>query len=300
MKILFIGDLHIEEKAIQELDSIIREIRHFKADMVIQLGDFYQSNRPTPAELQFGTEVAKKLKSQFGRCLILSGTGTHDMLRGTSIVTYLYQLGIEVVGQEHELEVDGKKILSGHFMTNESLLEYGTHKHTVTELEEKYDLTILGHQHQFQKISDKVIHLGSVRYQHFNELQDKNKKIALLEDGKLTFIALSTPYFMTEVKGENKTISDIIKELDSIDPDTKVRLVLTDYTVFKDLSSHLVRYKDKFVDFKIKLDSANYSPVQCSNETKSNSLSLFLKEYIGEIKDEEVRQILLEEFKQVL
>ncbi|KKK57114.1 hypothetical protein LCGC14_3057780, partial [marine sediment metagenome] len=79
---------------------------------------------------------------------ILDGTGKHSVLNGEHATRYLQHLGIKTVGIEHKLKVDRLKILCGHFMLNESKLEYGTGRSGIKDLKDKYDFVFLGHQHR--------------------------------------------------------------------------------------------------------------------------------------------------------
>ncbi|KKL12335.1 hypothetical protein LCGC14_2536810, partial [marine sediment metagenome] len=185
-KVIILGDLHIEEKAIEELKDIFQEIFSYKADAIIQLGDFYEKNKPSPLELDFGTSIAKQMVEKYKDVTILDGTGKHSVLNGEHATRYLQHLGIKTVGIEHKIEIDGLKLFFGHFMTNQSLLEYGTGKYGIKDLKD-YDYVLLGHQHDPQVLVEgKIFHLGSVRWQNFNEASDPYKQIAILENGVLT------------------------------------------------------------------------------------------------------------------
>lgn len=297
MKILFIGDLHIEEKAIPELMEIFDEIFSYKADMVIQLGDFYQSNKPTPQELEFGTHITSFLKDKYKKVIILSGTGKHDILHGESVVKYLRHLGITIVGQEYELKINDKKILLGHFMTNKSILEYGSHKYTIAQLK-KYDLVMLGHQHNPQDITDKIFHLGSVRYQNFNELHDQYKRIAVWEDGKLTFIPLKSPTPMIEIcPAEGAEEYDLTDKLEKLEPNTKVRIRLCSFTSFKNSLDILKKYKGRFAEFKLKLDFEKNLVKSSTPAKKKDNLKEIILAEIKKISDREVRELLQSQFE---
>ena len=220
MKTLIVGDIHLEESNLEEIDNIFKEIFTIKADAVIQLGDLFQFNRPTPKELMFGTSLIIKMKKHYNKVTILAGTGTHDILHGHSVINYLKHLRVNVAGIVYEETIDNLNCCFGHFMTNKSLLEYGSYKYTLTELG-KYDLVILGHQHQHQKLTDKIYHLNSIFFQHFNEAIDKYKRLAVIENGKLTFVPLKSPIPMVDVYS--------IEELDKLDANTKARLIISDF-----------------------------------------------------------------------
>ncbi len=146
MRTIYIGDLHIDEKSIPELTDIFREIFSYGADRAVQLGDWYDSNKPSPLELNFGTDIAKQMIRHYGGGTVLDGNGRHSILHGESVTCYLQHLGIKTVGIEHETIIDNKRILLGHFMLNESKLEYGSGKYGIKDLKD-YDYVLLGHQH---------------------------------------------------------------------------------------------------------------------------------------------------------
>lgn len=207
MKTIICGDVHIDEKSIPELEGIFKEILKIKADRFIQLGDFFEHNRPTPAELKFATAIVKKLKKKFKDVTIISGTGNHDLLHDVSIIEFLKELGVNAVRGDYIRD----NILFGHYMLHSSKLEYGTGRCGIKDLA-KYDFVFLGHQHLFQELKkDKIYHPGSLRFQNFNEVTDKFKRIAILEDGKVRFVPLKSPYPMIDFYSI-KEIKQWIKE----------------------------------------------------------------------------------------
>lgn len=295
-KTLFIGDLHIEEKAIEELECISQEIFSYKANSVIQLGDFYEKCRPSPLELDFGTSIAKQMKKNYKDVTILDGTGKHSVLNGESVTRYLQHLGIKTVGTECDLTIDKQKIKFGHFMTNQSLLEYGTSKYGIKDLKD-YDYVLLGHQHSPQVlVENKMFHLGSVRFVHFNEVDDPYKQIAILENGVLTFIPLKSPTPMIDLVACDFYLED---QLPKINPKTKVRVIIPSFSIFKNSLETIKKYKNKFVEFKVKLDFEK-NLVTANNEVtkeKTNLDEIVLGE-IRKITDKDVRELLETQFKE--
>jgi len=293
MKTLILGDSHINEKNIPELTSVFHEIYKIEADNVIHVGDFFDNNKPTPRELIFGTAVTRELKKLYSDVTILSGNGRHEWLNGAPVIGYLAELGINVEGMELEKEIDGKKCFFGHFMTNESYKEYGSHEYTVADLM-KYDIVLLGHQHNPQEIrKGKIYHIGSMFYQHFNEVKDEYKQVALIEDGELKFIPLTSPTPMIDVNS--------IEELTSAPKKAKVRLIFSSFAQFKREVPKIKEWKDKFIEFKTKLDFdtniARPEPEKASTKTKK-SLEVVLAEELIKIEDKEVRDLLENQFKE--
>ena len=196
MKKLIIGDSHITEKTIPELEIIFQEIYKKEVDELIHLGDFYDSKRPNAKEILFGTKWAVKFKEKYKKVIFLRGN--HDKTQNISAIDYLQYLGIKVV----EDYIDENNNFYGHFMTNQSKYEYGTYKYTVSQLAH-YNYVFLGHQHSYQELGGHIWHLGSVRYVGFNEVCDKSKYILKLGE-KLEFIPLKSPIPMVDVKTINE------------------------------------------------------------------------------------------------
>jgi len=287
-KSLIIGDSHIEEKAIPELTGIFNEILKIKADNIVQLGDFFEHNRPTPLELKFATSIVKKLKKKFKKVTIISGTGNHDLLHDVSIIEFLKELGIRAVKGDYTRD----NILYGHFMVNESKLEYGTGKCGIKDLA-KYGKVFLGHQHLAQDFWDKkanlkVCHPGSIRYVNFNEVNDKFKRVAILEEDKVKFIPLKSPYPMFDVHS--------LRELKNVEPGKKkVRLIISSFEQFKKEVNEINKYSHKFNVFKVKYNFSNTSIAKPEKIIKqSKKLKEILLEGIKKVSDMDVRKLLEE------
>jgi len=290
MKILIVGDLHINEHSIPELTAIFdKDIFPIKADRFIQLGDWFDKNTPTPAELKFSSALVQNLKIYFKEVIILSGTGEHDLLRGVSVVEHLESLGIKVVKGDY---IENISLFCGHFMLYESNLAFGTGKMGIGDLA-KYDKVFLGHQHSPQEIvKNNIYHIGSVRYVSFNEVSDK-KHVAVLEDGKMSFIALKTSIPMLDVTD--------VSQLEQIDARTKVRVIFNSFTDYKKNASYVNKIGRKFFLFKIKMNFAESNIINTSSKKmdicpKGN----IIQEYLNKIEDVEVRKLLEEQFKDII
>ena len=243
MRTIIFGDPHISEKAIPELDSIFTEILKQEGDTLIMLGDYYDNKRPTAREILFGTEWALKFKKRFKTVIFLRGN--HDKTKEISAIDYLQYFKIKVVDEY----IDKNNNYYGHFMTNKSLYEYGTFQKTVKELRQ-YTYTLLGHQHNPQELEQNMYHLGSIRYCNFNEVVDSYKRIAIIDKGKLEFIKLNSPIPMIDVN----SISVVTKLKKR---NFKVRLVISSFDQFKQEVNEIAKWKDQFVEFKVKLDFRN-------------------------------------------
>lgn len=293
MRLLVIGDTHIDDPYLDELRAIFAEIMDIKADAVVHLGDYYNFNKPSPESLAFGTEMAKKLVSRYRDFTLLAGNGRHNWMNGHSVVDYLSYLGVKCVGMEYETVIDDKKILFGHHMTNESYKEYGSHFYTVADLKKKYDLVLLGHQHIPQDIATNIFHLGSVFYQHFNESKDPFKRIAVIDDGEIEFIKLKTPIPMMDV-----TDLECLTELDQR---TKVRFLISSFEAFKKSVNGMAEWRNKFIEFKYELrydkTFAKAKAEQKGNSNDDVKRKSIIEEINRQVKDEAVRELLIAQFK---
>ena len=293
MKLLVIGDTHIDDPYLDELRTIFAEIMEIKADAVVHLGDYYNLNKPSPASLAFGTEMAKSLMNKYKDFTLLAGNGRHNWMNGHSVVDYLTYLGVKCVGMEYEEVIDGKKVLFGHHMTNESYKEYGSHFYTVAELKKQYDLVLLGHQHIPQDITPNIVHLGSAFYQHFNESKDPFKRLAIVENGEIEFIPLKSPIPMIDVTE--------VSELQKINPRTKVRFLISSFDAFKKSINGLAEWRNKFVEFKYELRyDKTFSKAKAEHKANTQDaqkrLSI-IEEINRQVKDDEVRDLLVAQFK---
>ena len=297
MRSLFITDTHIEEKLIPESIDIFKEIFSYKADRIYHIGDFYNKNKPSPIELKFGTSIAKQMVDIYKDVTILDGNGIHSILHGESVTRYLKYLGIKTVGREHKETIDNKRILLGHFMLNESKLEYGSGKYGIKDLK-GYDFVLLGHQHLKQELlKDKIYHIGSTFYQNFNEVNDPYKQIAIIDNGVLTFIPLKSPTPMVQL---NTGDADCYLEeiLPTINPKTKVKVVIHSFSVFKNSLDIIKEYKNKFVEFKVELKFEK-NLVTASKEVKKDNLDEIVMAEVKKIRDKDVRELLESQFKEV-
>ena len=289
MKSVIIGDTHILEKAIDELKLIFeKDIFPIKADRIIQMGDWFENHRPTPKEQIFSCWVVNELKKRYKEVIILSGNGRHDFLNGCSAVEYLAYLGENIQISKGDLELDN--CLYGHWMMDKSQLAFGSQKYTVNQLEGKYKYVFLGHQHSYQELAEGMWHIGSVRYIGWNEVADEYKKLAILDENGVEFIPIKSAISMIDVFD--------MAELDTISPDTKVRMVFTTFEDFKNNINKTPEYKDRFVEFKIKCDFGEIkTETQEATAEQKKSLEQIIQSYIDKIEDKDVKILLEEGFK---
>jgi len=288
IKTLIVGDLHINEHSIPELTAIFeKDILFIEAHRFIQLGDWFDKNTPSPAELKFSAELVLKLKKHYKEVIILSGTGEHDVLRGTSVVEHLESIGVKVIKGDF---IEGTDLFCGHFMMYESNLAFGTGKMGIGDLA-KYDKVFLGHQHSPQEIvKNNMYHVGSVRYVSFNEVNDK-KHVVVLEDGKMSFIALKNSIPMLDVTD--------VSQLEQIDARTKVRVIFNSFDDYKKNASYVNKIGKKFFLFKVKMNFEQSKIIDMGSKKLDGIInkSNIIKDYIEKIEDAEVRKILEDQFK---
>lgn len=287
MKTLLIGDLHCDDQYLEELQSVSKEILTFDADAVIQLGDYYNKHTVSPETLKFGTEFAKKLKDKYKDVTILSGNGLHEWKNNFNVIQYMESLGIKIVGMEYKPIIDGKKCLFGHFMAYDSKLAFGSFHYTEKDLKE-YDIAVLAHQHVCQD-SQYYSHIGSVFYQTFGEVSDPNKRIGIIENGVLSWIPLKSPIPMIKVTDNSK--------LNKVKKNTKVKLVIDNFSEFKEMAQDLPKWKAKFKDFVYELKFQKETTEKPSKEINTNKTVLSIAEEINKITDNDVKQLLLEVFE---
>jgi len=287
MRTLLVGDIHLNERYIEEIDSIFeKDIFPITADRLIQLGDFFDRNSPSPLEEKYGSELILKMKQHYKEVIILAGNGEHEYIRGTGIVEHLQSLGIKII--KGDLIED--KILYGHWMVAESRLSFGQFKYKKSELS-KYETVFLGHQHTFQIIAPNIIHLGSIRYVTFNEVGIP-KSIVSLEDGKPEYIPLKNTIDMVDVTN--------VSQLEHINPNTKVRVIFNSFEDYKKNASYVNKIGRKFFLFKIKMNFEQSKIIDMGSKKLDGIInkSNIIKDYIEKIEDKDVRQMLEQQFKE--
>ena len=285
MKTLIVGDLHINERAMPEIEEIFdKDILSIEADKFIQLGDWFDKNLPSPAELKFSSELVLKIKQHYKEVIILSGTGEHDILRNTSAIEHLASLGVDTI----KGDLTYNNLLFGHWMLNESKMAFGTGKCGKKDVE-KYDYVFLGHQHSPEYIPENIFHVGSIRYVSFNEVNDK-KRVMMLEDGKIS------PYLTLNHCIPMLDVTDV-SQLEQICARTKVRVIFNSFEDYKKNASYVNKIGKKFFLFKLKMNF-EYNKLNIGAKKLDTPKSNIIQSYINKIVDKDVRQMLLDQFKE--
>jgi len=205
--ILLFSDLHITQSSLKECALILEEIgmlaNKYNVDTLINLGDTFDSLKPTSAELDVFATFIRRLNKKI---IILAANSHESTTQEESILNHYGILSNNVqVVKEYK---DGNHLYCGHFSIKESKSNYDA-KLSKEEFK-NYLYVFLGHIHSYQLIPKNIVHLGSCRYVNFDEAEDKAKIVALITDygtetEKVHFMKLKTPIKMIEIilKNEN-------------------------------------------------------------------------------------------------
>jgi len=283
MTYLIFGDLHINQSSLKECNLILREIielcNKYSVTNIISLGDNFDCLKPSSLELDLFAKFIRDLN----RPITIIAADSHEST--TQEESILNHYGI----LNHNIEIvkeirDGNHLYCGHFSVKESSKNYGA-KISIKDLKNYYLLIFLGHLHSFDP---NIIHLGSCRFVNFDEAKDKYKLVALITNyntsqEKVDFIPLKTPIPMkqfelykndvldslnttSEPKSSNfegekplnsnirMTLSELIPTLDKLDPKTKVKVKILDFTSFREFLPLCRNYDTKFATFKYETD----------------------------------------------
>ena len=177
---------------------------------------------------------------------------------------------------------------------------FGKYKYTLKQLQNAEDIKgigfhycFLGHQHDFQVLDEShgIYHLGSARYVSFAEDVNIKKKLAWLHDGIFELVELKSVVPIVDAYN--------LDDLKSLNARTKVRYIFTNFQQLKNEINEVNKLKSNFYQFKIKLQFKDQKNKVEVNAEKTNIKS-FVNEWLKNIKDTEIRDILQEEFTQEL
>jgi DNA repair exonuclease SbcCD nuclease subunit len=283
--VLIFSDLHITQSSLKECTLILEEIgmlaNKYNVDTLIDLGDTFDSLKPTSSELDVFATFIRRLNKKI---IILAANSHESETEERSILNHYGILSNNVqIVKEFK---DGNHLYCGHFSIKESLVNYGA-KLSKEDLK-NYLYVFLGHIHSYQLIKPNIVHLGSSRYVSFDEAKDKQKIVALISDygtetEKVHFMKLKSPISMIELQlskkdqnntildpqnetsnpkesiseGEsasnsrqNQAITDLTIKLDQLDPKTKVKVKILDFASFREFLPFVNKYSNKFSLFK--------------------------------------------------
>jgi len=263
------------------------------------------------------------------RCpVIILAAKSHESISETeNIINHFNLLNTSItVCSEYQ---DENRLYVGHFVLNESKLNYGT-KRSKREFS-NFRTVILGHQHDFQFIPPNIYQIGSIRYIDFGEDENIPKKVAICQNykeknEKWQFLTLNSPIPMKNIElgqndqkptildpiqGDSKQengkesgilgvksgLNEVLAQLDNLPIKTKVRVIFKDYNLYREFLPYYQKYEDKFVLFKDKKEfilNLEIASTKKENISLKESLNKFLE--INKIP-EEIKKILLEELK---
>jgi DNA repair exonuclease SbcCD nuclease subunit len=308
-RLLIFSDIHLREQDIEECNLVFDELislsNKHSVDTVISLGDNFDNNHPNALELNCFAEFIKKLGNKE---IILLAAQSHESETTELSSVDIYGILTPNVKVVKEF-IDKDKLYCGHFIVSEAIKgKFGStiSKNTL----KKYKYVFLGHQHQHEIIKPNVCQLGSCRWINFDESQDKNKIVALIEGydtetPKLTYLPLKSPYPMKDIgvspNIENSPISasnltHLRGILDSFSPKTKIRCIFSNYNLWREFLPFESVYKEKFILFRIKKDFVMNEIIIAKKEKQPLRESLVKWMDINKV-DDKIREILINEIK---
>ena len=291
MRLVVFGDSHINQNNIEELEKVFKEIYFYlnNNSFLICLGDYYDKNKLSAQELEFGTCWANKFRKEVKKFYLLRGNHplvAKEVNKYQSSIEYLKYLDIKIFD-----EVVVNKIYFAHKFTdktNINLVNRNPNFEISLKELENYKYSLLGHFHSFQELIPKrAYHLGSCIWTSFNEVNDEHKYIAIINKN-VKFVKLSSPTPMRDV--------DNIGELQSISNKTKVRYIFNSFEQLQKEINEVNKLKNKFYSFKVKLNFNQISPISKPHFTGKSFEECF-KEWLSKIDNQEVRKVLEEALK---
>lgn len=286
--ILIIGDVHTEESAFAELDSIFTEIAGSVKDIeqVWFLGDIFENKKPTPKEYDFVTKWLITFQ-KLGEVTIV--TGNHDATDVHTALDYARHLGIKIYNDQATLLVGNKTVYLGHHATDQGDEFVRDDKHKLSDLK-KYDLALLGHLHNFHKLAPNVIHLGSIRRCSFGEVDYPPPCYAIIEAEtlKIDFRPIKTFIPMKDVFSVKEALKQPAR--------AKVRLILRSFQEFMANVNQLASLQQKFVLFSVKHDYQKVSEVieakEVTKKSQEQSFDTVFQKYLETIENPQVKTLL--------
>lgn len=297
-KILIFGDLHVEERALEECEAIIDELCEYgkkeQIDSIIQLGDLCDKNKLNSSELFALTRMMVKLRRTFKNVIVMEGN--HDKTeKNVNIIQYLKFFGIIVEQDQFSgtmQKVDGlmsnDRFLLGHWFVDKSAGAFGHFKYTVEALKE-FKYVILGHQHDFQQVTDSIVHLGSARYTSFGENHLLKKRFAILNNASLSFVDFKSTISLFKVSS--------IQELENIPDKAKVQYEFKSFEQLKEEIKTINELKNRFFAFKKKNDFIVDDKRNILQSSPKRDIRQIISDFLGTIKEAEIKNLLEEEFK---
>ena len=317
MNILLYSDLHLTKSSIFECEAILAELYElktkYKVDVCINLGDTFDSTKPTSDELDLFSSFVKRLDCP----QIILAADSHESTTPTDSV--INHFGILVEGVEVKKEYkDSEYLFCGHFIFSEAKRSFGATQSTKDYANFKY--AFCGHQHTFEEVAKRRYQLGSCRYVDFAEAQDEHKFVAIITNyqtihEKVNFIALTSCIPMTCLRLSKNGVSvattldkiarpeqpskEIQAVLDALAKNTKVKVIIEDFDSFRQFLPLVNKYTAKFDVFKYE---TKFEVVSINNQKKQDTEIKNFKDSLNQWLDTQnvdksIRNLLLEELK---
>jgi DNA repair exonuclease SbcCD nuclease subunit len=285
--ILILGDLHVDYSNLRECEEIANEIAFSnKADILIQVGDICDKNKLASHELDALTSMIKKWQTVFKEVHILEGN--HDKLdKNYSIIMYLKHLGVHIHDDDVVFETPYGNLRCGHYFIDKSVSSFGHFRMTLEEFRKDCDYGLLGHQHDFQLFEDNFCHIGSSRYVSFGERKIQSKVYAVLNNNGLEYSNVTSCIPMFDISS--------LQELERLPKKSKVRYIFKSFEQLKNELEIVNTKKNQFFHFQKKLDFGHVNIKKSDNPVQKTAN--IVQDFLKQIEDVEVRNILNEEFK---
>ena len=287
-EILVLGDIHTDKSSIEELEIIFQEVCFGKEwTRIILLGDLFDKKNPCTEVITFVTKILTKMLKI---CPVDIVDGNHDAIsQSVSALDYSTYFGVTVHKEESHIKVGEKTIGLGHFFTDQGEPFKKDDRHKVKDLAKKYDLTLLGHDHCFRELTPNVFHLGSIRRQHFGEVDYGVPKIAKIstQSLKMELCEVKSAIPMIDVS----SIDEALKH----DSRTKVRLVFTSFEEYMKSINKLPKLQKKFFKFKVLHDYVVKSTKVKKEVKKGKSFEEIFNEFLlKNVKNKEIEKLIRE------
>ncbi len=289
-KILIIGDMHIDEKSIPEIEEILQEIYYSQKELYLAvwfLGDIFDRQKPTPMEYDFVTKFLTDMKTNGG---IIACTGNHDdSSEKISALNYSRHLGIKLIKHHGDFKIKDKSIYLGHHFVDQSDEYYKDNRFKVEELSTQFDFCFTGHDHKFCQYMPNFINLGSIRRQHFGEVEYGLPKYA-----KLCLNTLQIE--LCDVKSAIPMIdATSMEEALKIDSRAKLRLIFTSFEEYMKNVNKLPELGKKFFKFKVKHDYVQKMNKVKKEVKKGKSFEEMFGEFLSKnVKNKEIEALIRE------
>lgn len=234
------NDLHIKQDNIDSIKSLVKQMidlaKKEKADFICFLGDIFQSRQAQPLAVLKCFEEILEMVSKSGLWVYII-PGNHDKTNYESDDSFLdafsynpsnhlfREYGVikdddnslnlhflpfysndKWIEKFNEIpKLEGKNVLLSHIAVNVSINNDGTKVESPISptLLKDFDLVLLGHYHNSQKISSNIFHLPSIQQNNYGENSEKGFTV-LYDDLSTKFVKSKFKEFITLKADLNK------------------------------------------------------------------------------------------------